>query len=406
MNKFFKWCLLLVLIIAFNACSSDSKDLPEAMEQKIKSIETFNEVVLKNPTDEAVVEKALDTHIADLNEVFQVFINSKILEMKPEQQKEIVERLLPIVKKHSDKKLVSVYLLAQTNATKLSLTNKKIEIKLQTVSELNNKIEEKFVEIMKSLQETSKDEKSQDTLKLFGGKYSDARQTLENFVNTANDYAETLEKAKTPQEVVTGMNLFADRIEKLKPEMDAMNEKYPELKELGTNPPEELKDMPEKMKSALTRLSKALVYIVPFIKDPEVEKGMKRVEKALNFFSGKNESNNEKYADAREALEGFVDAANEYADALESATSASDIVFAMNRFADKMSEVKPKMDAMNQKYPELKNLGTNPPEELKDLPEKMKAAIERLSGCMVRCISPYINDPEVQKASKRVQDAM
>lgn len=285
MKRRLLWCVLPVLILAFSHCSGGSEDLPDAVARLNKSIETFSEAVLKNPAGETAVENALDAHISDLEQVLESMTNTKIMDMPLEKQQKMAGRMIPHLHKRKDKKLVSVYLLAQTNVTKLSLTNKKIEIKLNSVNDLDEKIQSKIIELLAALSKKANTGHIKEAVEKFGGKYHDAREIFEQFILAANEYAHTLETAKTPGDLVKGMNLFADRMEEIGPKMSALNEKYPELEHLGINPPKELKDVPGRMKSGMERLSKALVHIVPHIKDPDVQAAMKRVDEALKTYT-------------------------------------------------------------------------------------------------------------------------
>jgi hypothetical protein len=89
---------------------------------------------------------------------------------------------------------------------------------------------------------------------------------------------------------------------------------------------------------------------------------------------------------------------------IERAGSAKDVAKAMNRLAGGMEDIVPRMKKLSEKYPELTDR-TGPPEELKESEKKVEEVSMKMVGTMMK-IMPYMQDPEVQKAQKRLQDAM
>jgi len=72
----------------------------------------------------------------------------------------------------------------------------------------------------------------------------------------------------------------------------------------------------------------------------------------------------------------------------------------MNRFADGMEDLWPKMQILSEKYPELKDK-SSPPEELKETQKRAEEMGQKMAGSMMK-LMPYMIDPEVQKAQKRL----
>jgi len=111
-----------------------------------------------------------------------------------------------------------------------------------------------------------------------------------------------------------------------------------------------------------------------------------------------------KYSDAKKLNAEYVELVQVYMEDLDKADNAKAVAKAINRFADGMEGLWPKMQKLSEKYPELKDK-KNPPEELQ---ESQKAAQEmgvKMMGSMMK-LMPYMNDPEVRKAQKRLQEAM
>jgi len=111
-----------------------------------------------------------------------------------------------------------------------------------------------------------------------------------------------------------------------------------------------------------------------------------------------------KYADSIEVNEKFVQLMEDYVNALEKASSADQVATAMNSFADGMEVLGPKIKELAKKYPELTNT-ENLPEELKASQKRVEAVGKKMAGAFMK-IMPYMRDPAVQDAQKRVSTVM
>ena len=111
-----------------------------------------------------------------------------------------------------------------------------------------------------------------------------------------------------------------------------------------------------------------------------------------------------KYADAKKVNKEYMEVVQRYIDDLGKAEEAKDAAKAINRFADGMEELWPKMKALSEKYPELKDRN-NPPEELKEMQAQAQEMGKKMGNSMMK-VMPYMTDPEVQKAQKRLQEVM
>ena len=76
----------------------------------------------------------------------------------------------------------------------------------------------------------------------------------------------------------------------------------------------------------------------------------------------------------------------------------------MNGFADKMEELGPKLKAMAQKYPELKD-PKNLPDELRESRKKSEDVGKRMAGSIMKMMQ-FMTSPEVQAAQQRMAGAM
>ena len=100
---------------------------------------------------------------------------------------------------------------------------------------------------------------------------------------------------------------------------------------------------------------------------------------------------NKEYADAKEVLgelllhtEGFVTAADK-------AHDVDDAVAAVDKYYSNVSKLSPTLKKIMRKYPGLKE---NPPEELKDLIEKLNNANKDCNRAMAALDNTYGQDPQ------------
>jgi DNA repair ATPase RecN len=111
--------------------------------------------------------------------------------------------------------------------------------------------------------------------------------------------------------------------------------------------------------------------------------------------------------DPKSVANAAADAFENLVNDMEGANSADDLVAAINKFADKMKELKPKMKALEEKYPELKNMGKSDevPAEFKEANERMEKLGPRLISLFGK-LQKYATDPKVIEAQKKLQEAM
>jgi len=107
-----------------------------------------------------------------------------------------------------------------------------------------------------------------------------------------------------------------------------------------------------------------------------------------------------KYSDAEKMNEKFIALVENYIADLDKAGNAKDAAKAINRYADGLEDLWPGMQELSKKYPELKDK-SNPPEELKESQKRAEEAVQKMVGSMMK-LMPYMMDPEVQKAQKRL----
>ncbi len=111
-----------------------------------------------------------------------------------------------------------------------------------------------------------------------------------------------------------------------------------------------------------------------------------------------------KYADVKKLNSEFVNSMETYVADLDRADSAKEVAAAMNRYADRLEKIWPKLKAQSEKYSELKDRD-QVPEELKES-EKHASEVGMKMAASFRKIIPHMGDPEVVKAQQRIGNIM
>jgi uncharacterized coiled-coil DUF342 family protein len=113
-----------------------------------------------------------------------------------------------------------------------------------------------------------------------GGKYGEAKELLNKTVTAMEDFAKAMDKATEAKAVAAGINKFKDAMAAIKPRMQALDKKFPELKD-ETKVPEELKPFIKKMEEMSSKMISASMKAYQFIQDPEVQKAQEELNKVM-----------------------------------------------------------------------------------------------------------------------------
>ncbi len=113
-----------------------------------------------------------------------------------------------------------------------------------------------------------------------GGKYSDAIEVNEKFTDSIVDYFKDLEKVDSSEAAAKAINKFAEKMEKLGPEMKKIAEKYPELKD-PSNLPEEMKASMKKVEDASMQFAASFMKMMRYIGSAEVQQAQMRLTEAM-----------------------------------------------------------------------------------------------------------------------------
>jgi hypothetical protein len=111
-----------------------------------------------------------------------------------------------------------------------------------------------------------------------------------------------------------------------------------------------------------------------------------------------------KYSDLVKVDTEYLNAMDEYVSGMGKASSAKEMVTVINRYADKMKKLAPRLKEIRNKYPELKSTETVP-EELKPILKKAEAMKEKMAASFMNMMK-YMQDADVQAAQQRLQTAM
>ena len=110
--------------------------------------------------------------------------------------------------------------------------------------------------------------------------------------------------------------------------------------------------------------------------------------------------------DPKSVMNDYFDVMDGFINGLDKADSADAVVAAMENFAAKMKDLKPRMMALEEKYPELKKMKQGQmPEEFKEFEDRFKEMMPKMMGIFGK-IAQYANDPKVQEAQKKLEEAM
>ena len=112
----------------------------------------------------------------------------------------------------------------------------------------------------------------------------DAKSVMRDYLDATKSFVESLKNANDAPVVVTALNSYSDKMEKLVPKMKALSEKYPELKTMGKDGklPEAFKEFEAEMKEVMAGMMGSFANIGKFAQDPKVMEANKRFMKVMS----------------------------------------------------------------------------------------------------------------------------
>jgi hypothetical protein len=113
-----------------------------------------------------------------------------------------------------------------------------------------------------------------------GGKYSDAKQTINRQINSMEVFSDSVEKAKDSGQIASALRRFQKESEGAQEKMEQMAKKYPELSD-AQNPPEELKQEKEKLEELMPRFMQAMMKVAQqYGEEPQVQEILKQMQQS------------------------------------------------------------------------------------------------------------------------------
>lgn len=116
--------------------------------------------------------------------------------------------------------------------------------------------------------------------------YSDVKLLLTGLIDLYGDFIVKIESTDDPVRIASAVDEFSSSMERIIPEMDRLNKKYPELENFMTSPPPELKRIVMLLKQLEPALNDAFFKVKMFASHPDVEKSLKRLQAVLDRING------------------------------------------------------------------------------------------------------------------------
>jgi len=112
-------------------------------------------------------------------------------------------------------------------------------------------------------------------------KYKDAERILSELIKIYQTFIFKMESTDDPLIISAAMKDFSSSLNNIIPEMKRINDKYPELKNFNTDPPEELINESEMLEALEPRLKEAFFKIKILSDDKNIKKAMDDLHKIL-----------------------------------------------------------------------------------------------------------------------------
>lgn len=112
-----------------------------------------------------------------------------------------------------------------------------------------------------------------------GGKYADAKKVMGKLIEAMDTHVAELDKADNAKDFAKGIRSMAKTLAELKTDMEELDKKYPELKDLDSPPPE-LAEEAAQIEALGEKMRTIMMKMMQFGEDPDVQAAMEELNKA------------------------------------------------------------------------------------------------------------------------------
>ena len=111
--------------------------------------------------------------------------------------------------------------------------------------------------------------------------------------------------------------------------------------------------------------------------------------------------------DPKSVMNDYFDVMEGFVNGMDKAGSADDAVAVMEKFVVKMKDLKPRMKAVEEKYPELKKMGAEGklPDAFKEFEGRFNELMPKMMGAFGK-IAQYATDTRIVEANKKLEEIM
>jgi len=115
-----------------------------------------------------------------------------------------------------------------------------------------------------------------------GSKYSDLESVTNAYLKAVDGLISDVDKVNNASDAAKALNNYADKMEKLIPELKRISEKYPDFKNMKSNDKNtdpKLAAINDKMKEKMKKLIPTMIKLMKYYNDPEVKKAQQRLNR-------------------------------------------------------------------------------------------------------------------------------
>ncbi|MFW5747862.1 MAG: hypothetical protein ACOCX6_03590 [bacterium] len=107
-------------------------------------------------------------------------------------------------------------------------------------------------------------------------KYDDLKKTLLEAIEIVDTFVDDLNSADTSGQVAAAIDKYAEDMDEIEPQLEAIEEKYPEITD--THYPKELAEVMVEYSDIGSKMEQAMAVLMQHMMDPEVQEAMERME--------------------------------------------------------------------------------------------------------------------------------